>query len=82
MLFFLDMFLLFVSIKIACSCILNNMLAKCLDRTLAQLEDDVAPCEAQVENWRTNLAVMASKERQYTQQYANYKVPFTCLFEL
>ncbi|KAF8041469.1 hypothetical protein BT93_A0336 [Corymbia citriodora subsp. variegata] len=44
-----------------------------LKRTLAQLEDDVAPCEAQVENWKTNLAVMASKERQYTQQYANYK---------
>lgn len=44
-----------------------------LKRTLTQLEDDVSPCEAQVENWRTNLAVMASKERQYTQQYANYK---------
>ncbi|KAK4766451.1 hypothetical protein SAY87_008093 [Trapa incisa] len=44
-----------------------------LKRTLAQLEDDVPPCEAQIENWKTNLAVMASKERQYTQQYANYK---------
>lgn len=44
-----------------------------LKRTLAQLEDDVAPCEAQMENWTTNLAVMASKERQYLQQYANYK---------
>ncbi|KAK4749867.1 hypothetical protein SAY87_027316 [Trapa incisa] len=44
-----------------------------LKRTLAQLEDDVAPCEAQMENWKTNLAVMASKERQYMQQYANYK---------
>ncbi|EEF33226.1 AUGMIN subunit 1 [Ricinus communis] len=44
-----------------------------LKRTLAQLEDDVAPCEAQMENWKTNLAVMASKERQYLQQYSNYK---------
>ena len=43
-------------------------------RTLAQLEDDVAPCEAQMENWKTNLAVMASKERQYLQQYSNFKV--------
>ncbi|KAG5242604.1 HAUS AUGMIN-LIKE COMPLEX SUBUNIT 1 [Salix viminalis] len=44
-----------------------------LKRTLTQLEDDVPPCEAQMENWRTNLAVMASKERQYLQQYSNYK---------
>ncbi|XP_022774771.1 AUGMIN subunit 1 [Durio zibethinus] len=44
-----------------------------LKRTLAQLEDDVAPCEAQMENWKTNLGVMASKERQYVQQYNNYK---------
>ncbi|OMO56032.1 hypothetical protein COLO4_35807 [Corchorus olitorius] len=44
-----------------------------LKRTLAQLEDDVAPCEAQMENWKTNLGVMASKERQYMQQYNNYK---------
>ncbi|GAV91879.1 hypothetical protein CFOL_v3_35264 [Cephalotus follicularis] len=44
-----------------------------LKRTLAQLEDDVPPCEAQMENWKTNLAVMASKERQYLQQYNNYK---------
>ncbi|KAI5583773.1 hypothetical protein BDE02_06G038400 [Populus trichocarpa] len=44
-----------------------------LKRTLAQLEDDVPPCEAQMENWKTNLAVMASKERQYLQQYSNYK---------
>ncbi|XVF14852.1 hypothetical protein REPUB_Repub09cG0096900 [Reevesia pubescens] len=42
-------------------------------KTLAQLEDDVAPCEAQMENWKTNLGVMASKERQYMQQYNNYK---------
>ncbi|KDP26238.1 hypothetical protein JCGZ_22484 [Jatropha curcas] len=44
-----------------------------LKRTLAQLEDDVAPSEAQMENWKTNLAIMASKERQYLQQYSNYK---------
>ncbi|KAK9289502.1 hypothetical protein L1049_007657 [Liquidambar formosana] len=44
-----------------------------LKRTLAQLEDDVAPCEVHMENWKTNLAVMASKERQYLQQYSNYK---------
>uniref|UniRef100_A0A5B6ZQ97 HAUS augmin-like complex subunit 1 n=1 Tax=Davidia involucrata TaxID=16924 RepID=A0A5B6ZQ97_DAVIN len=44
-----------------------------LKRTLAQLEDDVAPCEAQMENWKTNLAIMTSKERQYLQQYSNYK---------
>ncbi|XP_011027336.1 PREDICTED: HAUS augmin-like complex subunit 1 [Populus euphratica] len=44
-----------------------------LKRTLAQLEDDIPPCEAQMENWKTNLAVMASKERQYLQQYSNYK---------
>ncbi|XP_052173267.1 AUGMIN subunit 1 [Diospyros lotus] len=44
-----------------------------LKRTLAQLEDDVAPCESQMENWKTNLAIMVSKERQYLQQYSNYK---------
>ncbi|KAM7524449.1 hypothetical protein LguiA_014351 [Lonicera macranthoides] len=44
-----------------------------LKRTLAQLEDDVAPCEAQIENWKTNLTIMQSKERQYLQQYSNYK---------
>ncbi|CAI0544113.1 unnamed protein product [Linum tenue] len=44
-----------------------------LKRTLAQLEDDIAPCEAQMDNWKTNLAVMASKERQYFQQHSNYK---------
>ncbi|TYH05684.1 hypothetical protein ES288_A08G101500v1 [Gossypium darwinii] len=44
-----------------------------LKRTLAQLEDDVAPCDAQMENWKTNLGVMASKERQYMQQYNNYR---------
>ncbi|XP_054815852.1 AUGMIN subunit 1 [Prosopis cineraria] len=44
-----------------------------LKRTLAQLEDEVTPCEVQMENWRTNLQVMAAKERQYMQQCANYK---------
>ncbi|XP_018831779.1 AUGMIN subunit 1 isoform X2 [Juglans microcarpa x Juglans regia] len=44
-----------------------------LKRTLAQLEDDLPPCEAQMENWKTNLQVMAAKERQYMQQCANYK---------
>ncbi|OWM78908.1 hypothetical protein CDL15_Pgr003079 [Punica granatum] len=44
-----------------------------LKRTHAQLEDHVAPCEVQMDKWKTNLAVMASKERQYNQQYANYK---------
>ncbi|KAL5143030.1 AUGMIN subunit 1 [Glycine soja] len=44
-----------------------------LKRTLAQLEDEVAPCEAQKESWETNLQVMAAKERQYNQQCDNYK---------
>ncbi|CAJ2634576.1 AUGMIN subunit 1-like isoform X3 [Trifolium pratense] len=44
-----------------------------LKRTLAQLEDEVVPCEAQMESWSTNLQVMAAKERQYMQQAANYK---------
>lgn len=44
-----------------------------LKRTLTQLEDDVAPCEAQMEGWNTNLSIMVSKERQYLQQYSNYK---------
>ncbi|KAK4485501.1 hypothetical protein RD792_008143 [Penstemon davidsonii] len=44
-----------------------------LKRTLGQLEDDIAPCEAQMEHWNTNLAIMDSKERQYLQQYSNYK---------
>ncbi|OVA20934.1 HAUS augmin-like complex subunit 1 [Macleaya cordata] len=44
-----------------------------LKRTLGQLEDDVATCEAQMLHWKTNLAIMLSKERQYLQQYSNYK---------
>ncbi|GJT01237.1 4-coumarate--CoA ligase 5-like protein [Tanacetum coccineum] len=42
-------------------------------RTLAQLEDGVAPCEAQMESWKTNLSIMVSKERKSLQQYSNYK---------
>ncbi|XP_009615712.2 AUGMIN subunit 1-like [Nicotiana tomentosiformis] len=44
-----------------------------LKRTLSQLEDDISPCEAQMENWKTNLAIMESKERQYLQEYVYYK---------
>ncbi|KAL6540677.1 AUGMIN subunit 1 [Orobanche minor] len=44
-----------------------------LKRTLAQLEEDISPCEAQMEHWKTNLMIMESKERQYLQQYSNYK---------
>lgn len=44
-----------------------------LKRTLAQLEDEVAPCEAQMESWSNYLNVMAQKERQYVQQCANYE---------
>lgn len=44
-----------------------------LKRTLAQLEDDVSNCEAQMAHWKTNLAIMLSKERQYLQQHSNYK---------
>ncbi|KAG8372060.1 hypothetical protein BUALT_Bualt12G0027300 [Buddleja alternifolia] len=44
-----------------------------LKRTLAQLEDDITPCEAQMEHWKTNLTIMDSKERQYLQQCSNYK---------
>ncbi|KAF3682539.1 putative regulatory protein NPR5-like [Capsicum annuum] len=39
----------------------------------AKLEDDIAPCEAQMENWKTNLAIMESKERHYLQKYGYYK---------
>ncbi|CAN4118534.1 unnamed protein product [Withania somnifera] len=44
-----------------------------LKRTLSQLEDDITPCEAQMENWKTNLAIMESKERQYLQEFGYYK---------
>jgi HAUS augmin-like complex subunit 1 len=45
-----------------------------LKKILAQLEDDVVPCESQMENWKTNLEVMAVKEEQYIQQYKKYEV--------
>ncbi|XP_077238389.1 AUGMIN subunit 1-like isoform X1 [Tasmannia lanceolata] len=45
-----------------------------LKRTLTQLDDEVASCEAQTLHWKTNLAIMDSKERQYLQQHSNYKV--------
>lgn len=44
-----------------------------LKRILAQLEEELAPCDGQMENWKTNLAVMVSKEREYNQRYSNYK---------
>lgn len=44
-----------------------------LKRTLSQLEDEIAPCQAQMEQWNTNVTIMDSKERQYLQQYSNYK---------
>ncbi|XP_020884809.1 AUGMIN subunit 1 isoform X1 [Arabidopsis lyrata subsp. lyrata] len=44
-----------------------------LKKILAQLEDDVVPCESQMENWKTNLEVMAVKEEQYIQQYKKYE---------
>ncbi|KMT07929.1 hypothetical protein BVRB_6g145320 [Beta vulgaris subsp. vulgaris] len=42
-----------------------------LKRVLAQLKDEVAPCEAQIENWKTNLPLLVSKEREYNQRYSN-----------
>lgn len=45
-----------------------------LGRTLQKLDDEVATCEAQMLHWKTNLAIMVSKERQYIQQHSNYKV--------
>ena len=34
----------------------------------------MVPCESQMENWKTNLEVMAAKEDQYIQQYKKYEV--------
>ncbi|KAH7843339.1 hypothetical protein Vadar_015413 [Vaccinium darrowii] len=42
-------------------------------RTIQQLAEDVSPCEAQMEKWKMNLAVMDAKEQQYLQQLANFK---------
>ncbi|CAN4118530.1 unnamed protein product [Withania somnifera] len=47
--------------------------SKVLLEILSQLEDDITPCEAQMEKWKTNLAIMESKERQYLQEYGYYK---------
>ncbi|XP_058113662.1 AUGMIN subunit 1-like isoform X1 [Magnolia sinica] len=44
-----------------------------LKKTFQKLDDEVASCEAQMHHWKTNLAIMVSKERQYNQQYSNYK---------
>ncbi|GAA0168554.1 hypothetical protein LIER_23243 [Lithospermum erythrorhizon] len=44
-----------------------------LKRTLGQLEDETPPREAQIEHWKTNMTIMESKERQYLQQYSNFK---------
>lgn len=43
-------------------------------RALGQLEEEVALREGPMMQWNTNLKMMASKERQYLQQLANYKV--------
>lgn len=44
-----------------------------LKRALGQLEEEVALREGPMMQWNTNLKMMASKERQYLQQLANYK---------
>uniref|UniRef100_A0A7C9DN31 HAUS augmin-like complex subunit 1 n=1 Tax=Opuntia streptacantha TaxID=393608 RepID=A0A7C9DN31_OPUST len=44
-----------------------------LKRILAQLEEELAHCDGQMDSWKTNLAVMVSKEREYNQRYSNYK---------
>ncbi|CAK8566850.1 unnamed protein product [Lathyrus sativus] len=44
-----------------------------LKRTYNQLDHELPLCQAQMDNWSTNLQVMAAKERQYIQQSANYK---------
>lgn len=49
-------------------------MTQCLCRTHSQLDRELPLCQAQMDNWSTNLQVMAAKERQYIQQSANYKV--------
>ncbi|KAJ7524959.1 hypothetical protein O6H91_17G029500 [Diphasiastrum complanatum] len=44
-----------------------------LKRTLTQLEEEMAGREASMVQWQTNIKIMASKERQYLQQLANFK---------
>lgn len=50
-----------------------------LKRILAQLEEELAHCDGQMENWKTNLAVMVSKEREYNQRYSNYRALLNCV---
>ncbi|XP_059286918.1 uncharacterized protein LOC132040297 [Lycium ferocissimum] len=42
--------------------------------TLSYFENEVALCEAQMENWKPNLTIAESKERHYSQEYGYYKV--------
>ncbi|XAR62678.1 hypothetical protein NMG60_11017525 [Bertholletia excelsa] len=44
-----------------------------LKKTLQQMEDGLSPCKAQMEKWERNLELMDAKQRQYTQQLANFK---------
>ncbi|PQP98263.1 AUGMIN subunit 1 [Prunus yedoensis var. nudiflora] len=44
-----------------------------LKRTLAQLEDDAGQCEAHIEHWKNNLALMLGKEKQYNQETVRFK---------
>ncbi|KAL1548734.1 AUGMIN subunit 1 [Salvia divinorum] len=44
-----------------------------LKRTLAQIENDTAPSESEMEHWRSNMVILDKKETQYLQEYSNYK---------
>ncbi|KAH6779638.1 HAUS augmin-like complex subunit [Perilla frutescens var. hirtella] len=44
-----------------------------LKRTIVQLENDIAPSEAEMEHWKLNMAILVKKETQYLQEYSNYK---------
>ncbi|XP_057784962.1 AUGMIN subunit 1-like [Salvia miltiorrhiza] len=44
-----------------------------LKRTMTQLENDIAPSEAETEHWKTNMAILDKKETQYLLEYSNYK---------
>lgn len=41
---------------------------------MAELENDMAPSEAEMDHWKTNMAILDKKETQYLQEYSNYKV--------
>ncbi|XP_010431566.1 PREDICTED: AUGMIN subunit 1-like [Camelina sativa] len=46
-----------------------------LKKLLAELEDDVVvPCESLMENWKTNMEVMAIKEEQYKKKYKDSEI--------